>query len=111
MRKLITIVLFLAICGLSVAAVNLNEINFQTVTARTFDRSLRSWVNTLNTDITNSGSNKGTGKVFYVDSGAGGSATSTGTSPEHAWPTLDDAFDTGHCVAMNIILQPWLIDR
>lgn len=90
MRKFITIVLFLAICTISVAEVNLNEINFPTVNARTFDRSLRGWIGTLNTDITNSGINRGTGRIFYVDNGAGGSSSSTGKSPVSAVPTLND---------------------
>ncbi len=90
MRKFITIVLFLAICTISVAEVNLNEINFPTVNARTFDQSLRRWIGTLNTDITSSGINRGTGLVFYVDSNAGGSSSSAGTTITSAVPTLDD---------------------
>jgi hypothetical protein len=91
--KYIAIVLLL--CCTLFGAVNLNEINFNTVQSGTFDRNLRGWINTLNTDITNAGFDKGTGRVFYVDSGAGGSSSSTGTSPVSAVPTIQDGINLG----------------
>ena len=72
MSKVIVLML-LAMCFTVGAAVNLNEINFNTVQSGNFDQSLRGWFDTTNTDIGNAGSQKGTGKVFYVDSRAGGS--------------------------------------
>ncbi len=103
MRKFIIIVMMLAMCFVAQATVDITEINFSNVTANTFDRSLRGWIDTLNTDITNAAglSNIGTGRVFYVDSAAGGSASSTGKTPATAWPTLDDAFDAGSGVTAN----------
>lgn len=89
MRKFIIIVMMLTFCIPVFAEVDITEINFSNVNANTFDRSLRGWINTLNMDIVNAGVNLGTGKVFYVDSAAGGSSSSTGTTLATAAPTLD----------------------
>ena len=56
MRKFIIIVMMLAMCFVAQATVDITEINFSNVTANTFDRSLRGWIDTLNTDITNAAS-------------------------------------------------------
>lgn len=83
--------------------VDTTEITFDVVTSGIFDQKLRGWIDTLNDDITNAGvlSNVGTGNIYFVDSGLSNSATAVGTRPEWAWPTLDDAFDTGHVTANN----------
>lgn len=96
MRKFIVIVLFLALLLPVGAAVNLNEINFQTINARTFDQSLRGWFDITNTDIENSNLAIGKGEVFYVDSGSG-SDNFTGQSKAFAKATIDSAI--GECVA------------
>ena len=97
MRKLI---IMLLLTMPAMATVNVNEINFNTVTSGTFDQSLRRWITTLNTDIVNAGGspfqNRGTGQVFYVDS-AVGSDSFTGTTPATATATLDAA--VGLCTA------------
>lgn len=102
-KKLLVMVVLALFCCVTFGAVDTTEINFSTVTSGTFDQQLRRWIDILNTDITNAGglSNIGTGKVFYVDSAAGGSATSSGTSLAAAWPTLDDAFDSGNGLEAN----------
>ena len=105
MKTLIAICMVAAMlfCSVAMGAVNLNEVNFTNVTSGTFDQQLRGWIDILNKDITNAAglTNIGTGRVFYVDSNAGGSATSAGTSPASAWPTLDDAFDSGNGLEAN----------
>jgi hypothetical protein len=102
MKRLFICLLILFMSSVAFGTVDLTEINQANVQAGNFDQSLRRWIDTLNTDIANAGLfNRGTGRVFYVDSAAGGSATSTGTSPASAWPTLDDAFDSGSDVTAN----------
>lgn len=95
---LLTLILF---CSTAFGVVDTTEINFSTVTSGTFDQSLRRWIDTLNTDIANSVglAGIGTGRIFYVDSGAGNSSSATGLSPTAALPTLDDAFDSGKATA------------
>ncbi|KKN43344.1 hypothetical protein LCGC14_0704010 [marine sediment metagenome] len=102
MKRLFICLLILFMSSVAFGTVDITEINFRNVNAGNFDQLLRGWFDTLNTDIANAGLfNAGTGKVFYVDSAAGGSATSTGTSPATAWPTLDDAFDSGSDVTAD----------
>ncbi len=99
MRKFILCVL-LSITAWCHADIVTNDIRFNTVRPeQDLAKLLRNKFAQHNIDIASAGVNRGTGRVFYVDSNAGGSATSTGTTPASAWPTLDDAFDTGHVVA------------
>ena len=89
MRKYI--IIFMVLCGLAFAEVNLNEVNFSNVTSGRLDFYLRRWFGITNTDITNAGdpfSNRGTGQVFYVDS-AVGSDSFTGVTPALAKATID----------------------
>lgn len=101
-KALLLIVTLTVFCGMAVGEVDVTEIRFDTVTANTFDQSLRSWITTLNTDIVNAGgsilTNRGTGDVFYVDS-ATGSDTRTGTSLSTAVATIDAA--VALCAANN----------
>ena len=95
------LIMVLMFCPTAFGEVDTSEITFSTVTSGTFDQSLRGWINTLNTDIVNAAglSNMGTGVVFYVDSGAGNTATVDGLSLRYAFASLDDAFDTGNVTA------------
>lgn len=92
MKRILFICLVLALAVVCYATVNLNEVNHSNVNAGNFDQYLRGWINTLNQDIANGGSlfNVGTGKIFYVDSGAGSSAF-TGLSADRAKATLNGA--------------------
>lgn len=94
MRRIFICLIILMFSGICLGEVDITEINFSTVTSGTFDQSLRGWIDTLNTDITNAGgsilSNRGTGNVYYVDS-AVGSDSYDGTSPANAVATLDAA--------------------
>ncbi len=97
MKRIFICLVFLIFTSTVFATVDLSQINFNTVTSGKFDRLLKGWIDTLNNDIVNAGGlwNVGTGRIYFVDSGAGGTANAAGTKPEWAWPTLDDAFDTG----------------
>ncbi len=101
MKTLISLVMVVLLTLPCFAAVNLNEINFDNVTSGTFDQQLRKWIGILNTDITNAAglSNLGTGKVFYVDSGTSNASTVNGLTVAAAFPTHDDAYDSGNATA------------
>lgn len=101
MFKKVLLIALILFCSTAFGVVDTTEINFSTVTSGTFDQSLRRWIDTLNTDIANSGGlfGVGTGKIFYVDSGAGNSSTVDGLTVGRAFPTLDDAFDSGNATA------------
>lgn len=78
--------------AVSYATIPVKDINLTTVHPdEDLVKLLRGKFTQHNTDIANAGSNLGTGKVFYVDSNAGGSSTSVGTTPASAVPTIDDA--------------------
>lgn len=71
------------------ATITTKDINFNTVRSEEYlIKLLRSKFEQHNLDIAGI-QNLGTGKVFYVDSNAGGSSTSVGTTPASAVPTLD----------------------
>lgn len=91
------IILSLLLAASAFAEVSTTDINRDTVQpANRLVDLLRNKIGDLNTDIANLGNNLGTGKVFYVDSGAG-SDTYNGTKPEWAKATLDAA--VGLCTA------------
>lgn len=72
------------------AEIPIKDINFNTAQpTEDLVKLLRAKFSQHNIDIASAGFNLGTGKVFYVDSNAGGSSTSVGTSPASAVPTLD----------------------
>ena len=100
MRKLIIIVMMLALCFTAYATVNVNEINFSNVHANTFDRNLRGWISTLNTDITlATGAGtlglKSGGTVYYVDVNKTTAGTGTG-GWDNAFNTLSAALAASH---------------
>ncbi len=103
MRKfIIGLILVMVLAGAATADINVKDIREQTVRPeRDLAILLRKAFAQHNVDIASMGTNRGTGKLFYVDSNAGGSSTSTGTTPASAWPTLDDAFDSGSGVTAN----------
>ena len=73
----------------STASIATRDINFNTVRAENdLAKLLRAKFDQHNLDIAGL-ANLGTGKVFYVDSNAGGSSASVGTTPASAAPTLD----------------------
>ena len=93
MRKFIIVCTLAIIVSAGFASIPTKDINFNTVRAENdLAKLLRAKFAQHNVDIASVGgfSNRGTGKVFYVDSGAGGSSTSVGTTPASAAPTLDD---------------------
>lgn len=89
MKKTIILYLLMATCAF--AEVSTTDINRNMVepTSRLVT-SLRTWFDQVNTDVANAGTNLGTGKVFYVDSGVG-SDTYDGTKPEWAKATGNGA--------------------
>lgn len=93
-KVLLTIVMSFMFCSVVLATVDVAEITFDVVTSGTFDQSLRRWIDTLNTDITNAGvlSNVGTGNIYFVDSVVGDD-NYVGTKPEWAVATMDAATD------------------
>lgn len=95
MRKFI-IGLILVMVSVGFADINVKDIRDQTVRPeRDLAILLRKAFNQHNIDIAAMGGfgNRGTGKVFYVDSNAGGSSTSVGTTPASAVPTIDDGIN------------------
>lgn len=100
-KKVLLIMVLVFLVPIAKGTVDTTEINFSTVTSGTFDQQLRKWIDILNTDITNAGglSNLGTGKVFYVDSGPGNASTVDGLTVGKAFPTHDDAYDSGNVTA------------
>jgi hypothetical protein len=102
MKRLFICLMIVLVAPVSMGAVDVTEINHDTVTAGDFDQSLRGWIDTLNTDIVNAGgsvlANRGTGNVYYVDS-ATGADTRVGTSLSTAVATIDAAVNL--CTANN----------
>ncbi len=101
MRRIFICLLLLLMSSTAFGTVDLTQINQSNVQAGNFDQTLRGWIDTLNTDITNASGlfNLGSATVFYVDSGQGNASTVTGKSVGNAFPTLDDVFDSGNAKA------------
>lgn len=89
----LVIVVMCAVIPNCYAAITVKDIRFDTVRPESdLVKLLRSKFDQHNLDIAGI-ANLGTGKVFYVDSNAGGSSTSVGTTPASAAPTLDDGIN------------------
>lgn len=87
--------------SISFAAVDLTEINFNTVNDGRFDQSLRGWFSTLNTDIVNAGGSaplaglRSGGTVYYVDGNKSTAGSGTG-GWNNAFNTLSAALTASH---------------
>ncbi len=108
MKTLLTMVIvaLMVFANSAIGTVDITEVNFTNVQAGNFDQSLRRWIDTLNTDITNAGgvtSNLGTGTIFYVDSGPGNSSSATGLTLATAAPTIDDGINLCTANAGDVI--------
>jgi hypothetical protein len=101
MKKIVSIILILVLASVGLSFTSYPEINLRTIQpAKTLVGTLgdRFWDIDLAISNLESGSNLGTGNVFYVDS-ATGSATYDGKDKTHAKATLDSAIAL--CTANN----------
>ena len=91
MKTLTSLVLIAMLVTVCFGVVNVREINSDTVPIGQgrFPQDLRKWVSTLNQDISDAGTEKGTGQVFYVDSNV--TNAGVGTTMASAVATLNEA--------------------